>query len=504
MEKLKEKNAYYDLLMENMSEGVLLQDHFGRVLQFNTAAPAILGLSAEQLLGTTSRDALWKTIREDGSELSPPERPAAMARLSGLPQKKIVVGVCHGENEVRWISTNAVPIFQNNSKTFTQILCTFTDITEEKKLLNKIKKSETKFKALFEHAPLGIVELDSERRYLEANHAFSKMVGYTNEELKQMCMFDTTHPEDLIQTKWASEQFIDSNFFLKKLKKRYVTKDGGIVWGQVSSRSFEVEKNSKRHLFTVIEDITEQMKMEEDLREKEAKILYSSKMAALGEMAAGMSHEINNPLAIISGYAGLIKDQLNKEISPHKIEAIKDKLGKIEQTVERIAKIVRGLRIFSRNSEQDPKVPVLLSQSIDDTLNLCQDRFKKHSIEIKVIISNDIEFMGRPSQIGQVLLNLLNNSFDAIQSLNQKWIQIRTETENNILKIMVTDSGDRIPKDVELKIMQPFFTTKDVGKGMGLGLSISKGIIEGHSGKFYLDASSPNTQFIIELPIYDQ
>ncbi len=111
--------------------------------------------------------------------------------------------------------------------------------------------------------------------------------------------------------------------------------------------------------------------------------------------------------------------------------------------------------------------------------------------------------MARPTQISQVLLNLLNNSFDAIEERAEKWIRVRFEINSNkkILIIKVTDSGDGIPNEIVHKMMNPFFTTKDIGKGTGLGLSISKGIIEEHGGHLIYNAQSKNTEFVVELPI---
>lgn len=117
-----------------------------------------------------------------------------------------------------------------------------------------------------------------------------------------------------------------------------------------------------------------------------------------------------------------------------------------------------------------------------------------------MIKQTDFFFNGRQAQIEQVLLNLLNNSFDAIQSTPDRWIHITARLENHRVLILVTDSGTGIPNDVQQKMLQPFFTTKEVGKGTGLGLSISKGIIEDHQGQLYYDPKNKNTCFVIDLP----
>lgn len=251
--------------------------------------------------------------------------------------------------------------------------------------------------------------------------------------------------------------------------------------------------DGKDVLLVILRDLTQ-------IKEKEQKLIESSKMSSLGEMAGGIAHEINNPLAIISGKANVLKGQVKAgNMDPAVFEL---ELGKISSTVIRIAKIIKGLRSFSRNAEADSMELVPVSRIIEDTLELCRERFRNHSIELRVnSIDESIQLKCRPAQMCQVLLNLLGNSYDAIEQLSEKWIAIDVSTNQYFTIISVTDCGQGIPKDIVNKMMSPFFTTKEVGKGTGLGLSISKGIIEEHGGSFEYDHASKNTRFVIKLPI---
>jgi signal transduction histidine kinase len=235
------------------------------------------------------------------------------------------------------------------------------------------------------------------------------------------------------------------------------------------------------------------------LNEQQATLVQSSKMSALGEMAGGIAHEINTPLSIIS--LSLQNLRMLTEGSGGSSELVLDLFDNIERTTERIGKIVSGLRNFSRDGSLAEVTPVKISDIIADTCALCQERFASQGIKLTIAMPNpELTLMCRQIQISQVLLNLLNNSFDAIQALEQRWIKIEVANTADKVTIAVADSGSGIPKEIVDKIMQPFFTTKPVGKGTGLGLSISAGIMQTHGGSLVIDRSCPNTKFVIEFP----
>ncbi len=235
------------------------------------------------------------------------------------------------------------------------------------------------------------------------------------------------------------------------------------------------------------------------LRNLQTKLVSSSKMSALGEMAGGVAHEINTPLGVITLRASQIKRILEKE--PINVENIKNYIDIIEKVAQQIAKIVLGLRSFSRSGDQDKFVLTPLRSIFDNTFILCSERLIQREVKlIDELNDNNLSILCRSVQISQVLLNLINNACDAIMNQNEKWIKIFVDQTESVIKINVMNSGEKISKDIQDKIMQPFFTTKDIGQGTGLGLSISKGIIESHGGKLYLDTLSEHTVFIIEIP----
>jgi C4-dicarboxylate-specific signal transduction histidine kinase len=230
-----------------------------------------------------------------------------------------------------------------------------------------------------------------------------------------------------------------------------------------------------------------------------ASLANASKMATLGEIAAGVAHEINNPLHTLTLTSHLLQRLANAgQLSA---DGIQPHLDKVETCVQRMATIVSELKEFSRDSSHDDYKPVPLTRVINETLDLCHSRLLSKDVEVKVSeVPDGWEAECRPSQISQVLLNLLNNAFDAVREHKSRWIKLEVLEKGPIFEISVTDSGPGIPNDVARRIMDPFFTTKPPGKGTGLGLSISSNIMTDHGGSLTLDSRSPNTRFVMTLP----
>lgn len=235
------------------------------------------------------------------------------------------------------------------------------------------------------------------------------------------------------------------------------------------------------------------------------KLEYSAKMTILGEMAGGIAHEINNPITIISGINRIMRKSFEKGVSD---PAVYHKcFDDIDSTVIRISKIITGLRIVSRDGSNEDFQTEVIADIFNDVLALCREKFKNGGITLEANLEEEIfktTITCSRVQLSQVFLNLLGNSYDAIEGSQDKWIKIQCYKEDGLLVIKFTDSGNGIPAHIQEKIFQPFYTTKAIGKGTGLGLSISNSIIKVHSGKFAIDNTSINTCFIISLPIKDE
>lgn len=336
-----------------------------------------------------------------------------------------------------------------------------------------------------------VAKTDRAGKIVSVNDNFCKISGYSREELigkDHRLVNSGFHSHEFFQVLW--KRISSGNIWRGEIKNR--RKDGSHYWVDSTIAPIFNRRNQIEGYIALRVDVTARKVAEEGL-------VASSKMASLGEMAAGIAHEVNNPLTVVHGKAA----QMIRMIEAGKAtpEAIRQSFETIVETTERIAKIIKGLRAFSRNAEDDPFHQVGLREVVNDALNLCSQRFKVYGVRIDVDEVPQVEIKCRSVQISQVLLNLLNNAFDAVEALDEKWVRLRFETDVSRVRILVTDSGRGIPPHVASKMMHPFFTTKELGKGTGIGLSLSRGIVETHGGKLLYDQASPNTCFVVELPL---
>jgi len=236
-------------------------------------------------------------------------------------------------------------------------------------------------------------------------------------------------------------------------------------------------------------------------KEQQIEVVNSARMSSIGLMAASIAHEINNPLTIILGRSAKGLKLLNDPVFEFDRETLKMYFSKINDAASRMTKIISGVKVIARDANQDQFDQVWAHDLIEHVTDYLSERYKVHGVELIIEEIPEVVVKCRESQIAQVLVNLLNNAYDAIEDLPEKWIKINFKIVDKKIQIIIMDSGLGISPEIRNKIMSPFFTSKVTSKGTGLGLYISSKILKEHMGELRYDDSYRHTTFVIELPL---
>ena len=378
-----------------------------------------------------------------------------------------------------------------------------------------LRDSEQRYRALFEGATEGILVANVEtRKFHYANPAICKLLGYTAEELTQMDV-QRIHPAESFPAVCAAFEAQARGELRLAVELPCLRKNGEILYVNVNTARVEID--GRPSLVGFFSDITEGKRHEAERRELEKNVQEKQKLAAVGTLACGMGHEINNPIMGIINYAQLIKDRLQG-----KNEALEAFAGEIVIEAERIAGIVRGLSAFAtRDTATRAVVPV--SEFIDAALSPMRAMLTHDHITLAVDVPDDLPtVLCDPRQIEQVLTSLVSNARDALNEKypghdeNKKVVVSATEVTMSLgnadrriraVRLTVEDHGTGIPDAVREHIFEPFFTTKDksVGAGnigKGLGLFVSYAIVQEHEGSLRVESEVGQwTRFDVDLPV---
>jgi len=499
--KHKDQSIFLQTLLDAIPISVFYKGEDGIYLGCNKAYAQFLGLSKEQIVG----EGVHAIFPKDLAEIYY-EKDKDLFGAPGIQQYESEMTHADGTfHDV--LFTKAT--YQDETGKVAGLIGAMLDITERKRAEEALRESEEKYRNLFENAPIGIFRTDSQGRVLSANSTMASILGFSSPQ-KALEHYSDLGAQLYVHAERRKEflELLSQEGHVEDFEYEARTSDGQNIWLSMNARVESHGKDDSLIIEGFTTDITERRRAEEERRRLEAQLRQGQKMEAVGTLAGGIAHEFNNILGIILGYAELTKADI-PEWSPAKFN-----LDEIKAASLRAKDVVRQLLTFSRKSEENLRlldlVPVV-KEAI---------KFLRASIPSNIQIRQNIAEESRPviadpTQIHQVMLNLSTNAAHAMEekggvlefslkniSLDNTGHGLDSKLQPGEYEMLqVGDTGSGIPNEILDRIFDPYFTTKDVGKGTGMGLSVVHGIVEAHRGLIQVESAlGKGTTFRILFP----
>jgi two-component system sensor kinase FixL len=486
---LHESEQYNRLLFESLPIGLALCRMNGEFVDFNTAFARIVGRPPEDIRGMTHAEVTPETYA--ASERLQLEKLERTGR-NGPYEKEFI----HADGHRVPVRLSGM-ILHRGGERF--IWSSVEDITEQKHAEEELRESNKKYRSLFDTSRDGIKFTTLEGLIEDANPAYLDMIGYTLEELRRVEYRKLTPLRW-----WPIESDIIANQVMRRgysdeYEKEYIRKDGTVFPVQVRLWLVRDESGKPARFFGIFRDITERKRHEQATRHRHAQLAHVSRLTTVGEMAAGIAHELNQPLSALTNYAHGCLRRLQSGKADE--DMLKSALENITVQAARASEIVRRVRSFVGKDDQR-RADTDINELIHHGLDMVDLDLRRHAVSVEVDLAPDLP---KPhvdaAQIEQVIINLLLNGIEAMRQhrLEIPKFHVRTARERGAVSITITDNGPGIDPAVVDQIFDPFFTTKE--RGMGMGLSICRSIIEQHGGRLWAEqAPTGGAVFTFLLP----
>jgi PAS domain S-box-containing protein len=410
---------------------------------------------------------------------------------------RVEVDIARKDGTIRHLEISVKEVTWDGKKQYQTL---YNDVTELKQAEEALHESEEKYRLIVENSRDTIFTINNAEEFAYVSPSITAMLGYHPAQLIGKKFISLVHPDDVhIIGEETQQSYLPG--YTVSADNIYRMRHASGEWRWVASRGTRaIDANGNfLNFIGIIRDVTEHKQAEEEKQALEEKAQVNSRLAAVGELAAGIAHEINNPLTSVIGFSQLA---LAKQNVP---DDIKEDLKIIEEGSRRVADIVRRLLTFARQSKP-VKIAANINELIDNTLKLREYVLKTNNIEVKTKFDPELPWLTvDPGQLQQVFLNLLVNAEQAMNKSHRRGtLTISTENIANAIRITFQDDGPGIKKEIMERLFEPFFTTKDPGEGTGLGLSLSRSIILEHSGKISVVSEfGHGATFIVELPLHE-
>lgn len=353
---------------------------------------------------------------------------------------------------------------------------------------DQLEQTEARYRDIIEHSADAIITIDNSNRITTWNQGAKEIFGWSKEEMIGEPIGKII-PDDLIEVgeMLCLAYGIKQSGYVKNYETERITKSGTRRLVQLTETVITDESDDIVGRSQILRDISE-------LRINENQMRQSERLATVGHLAAGVAHEVGNPLTSISSLVQVLERKTDDEFT-------QQNLKKIREHIARITKIVRELVDFSRPTGLQT-TDTQINQTIQSAVGLLKYDGRCRNIEFNLNLDPELpKIPCVPDQIHQVLVNILLNAIDAMQEQGEE-ILVESETNNGNVEIAITDEGAGMPEEIREKVFEPFFTTKEVGKGTGLGLSVSHGIVSRLGGHIEVNSEVGNgSTFRIKLPI---
>ncbi|MDY6854530.1 MAG: PAS domain S-box protein [Thermodesulfobacteriota bacterium] len=488
-QRLKKKEEEYRLLFERVQQGLLISTKQGRVIDCNRAMLEILGykdkadfvsldIARDIYVNPKDRIIFQELVEKKGFFK---DYEVEFKRKDGERVTVLLAGNIKRDKDDRIVGYEVI----------------ITDITERKRIETELIKANDFLNNLIESSVDGIIAADLKGNILVFNKGAEKLLRYKSEEVIGKLHITEIYPPGValeIMKKLRSHEFGGIGK-LESSQSTLVGKDGEQVPISISA-AIIYEDGKEIASVGIFTDLREKLKMEKDLQDTQLQLLQSEKMSSLGKLAAGVAHEINNPLGGILIFSNLLIEEMSED------DYRREDLKRIAEEATRCKEIVKSLLEFARQTGSKMEL-VDINKAINDGLFFLENQVIFHNIMIEKDLDTHLPLIeGNSSQIKQVFMNIMVNAAEAMEGRGTLDVRTTFQSKNDSVLIEFSDTGAGIPVENISRIFDPFFTTKEIGRGTGLGLSLSYGVIEEHNGK--IDVKSKidgGTSFIIELPI---